>query len=196
VRLAEMRPGAQVLVLGGGIIGLGAALAAARTGASHVTVAEPLGERRAIAEQLGLAAVHPDEIFEAGARASDRFDLALDCVARGETIAASVRATGRKGTVMLVGIWADEVPLPVSRVVENETRVLGSFAYSHGDFVEVAEWVGSTDMDLSPIIQLRVGFDGVIDAFERYADGSLDAMRTLFQPERSGIGQRAVGGSA
>jgi threonine dehydrogenase-like Zn-dependent dehydrogenase len=102
---------------------------------------------------------------------------------------------------MLVGIWADEVPLPVSRVVENETRVLGSFAYSHGDFVEVAEWVGSTDMDLSPIIQLRVGFDGVIDAFERYAEGSLDAMRTLFQPgrpapERPASGQAAVGGSA
>jgi len=191
VRLAGMRPGSAVLVVGGGIIGLGAALSAARKGAARVTVAEPLPERRAVAEQLGLAAAHPDEILGGGGRACDPFDLALDCVARPETIAASVHATGRKGTVMLVGIWADEVALPVSRVVENETRVMGSFAYSHDDFVEVAEWVSSTALDLSPIIQLRVGFDGVIDAFESYADGSLDAMRTLFQPD---VG--VAGGSA
>jgi len=174
---AQLQGGAEVLVVGGGIIGLGAALAAARRGAA-VTVAEPLAERRAVAEGLGLAAAHPDEVLGS----ERRFALALDCVARPETIAAGVNATGRGGTVVLVGIWADEVAFPVSRVVENETRVIGSFAYRHEDFVEVARWIGEAELDLAPLIELRVGFGGVIDAFEGYADGSLDAIRTVFQP--------------
>jgi|GEM_PF-3373063 len=177
VRLAGIGAGSPVLVLGGGIIGLGAALGARRRGA-EVVVAEPLPGRRRVAESLGLATADPDAVAAAGAS----FEFALDCVARPQTIATAVAATGRKGTVVVIGIWADEVAFPVSRLVENETRILGSFAYTHQDFVNVADWIDSTDLDLAPLIELTVGFDGVIGAFERYADGSLDAIRTVFRP--------------
>lgn len=179
VRLAGSGEGERVLVVGGGVIGLGAALAAFRRGAA-VTVSEPQAERRAVIEGLGLTAVAPEEVEALGAA----FECALDCVARPETLAAAVDAVGRSGTVVLVGIFSDEVPLPVSRVVENETRVIGSFAYRHEDFVNVAEWIAAAEVDLTPLIELRVGFDGVIEAFERYADGSIDPIRTLFQPAR------------
>ncbi len=178
VRLADVSAGDRVLVVGGGVIGLGAAFAAARRGAS-VTVSEPQAERRAVIADLGLAAVSPPELDSL----PPDFACALDCVARPETITAGVRAVGRSGTVVLVGIWADEVPFPVSRMVENETRIIGSFAYVHEDFVNVAEWVGQTDLDLGALIELRVGFDGVIDAFDRYADGSFDGIRTIFKPD-------------
>jgi 2-desacetyl-2-hydroxyethyl bacteriochlorophyllide A dehydrogenase len=177
VVLAEVAAGERVVVIGGGIIGLGAAFAAARRGA-EVTVSEPMPERRRLAAELGLEAVSPEEL-----EGRDGYKVALDCVARPETVAAGVAATGRLGRVILVGIWADEVPLPVSRAVENETTVRGSFAYLHEDFVRVSEWIDSTDVDLARLIELRVGFETVIGAFERYADGSLDAVRTVFKPE-------------
>ena len=179
VRLAGVESGERVLVIGGGAIGLGAALAAARRGA-EVTVSEPQPERREVVAGLGLTAVAPEEVGELGSA----FGSALDCVARPQTMAAAVDAVGRSGTVILVGIWADQVPIPVSRVVENETRIIGSFAYLHEDFVNVAEWIATGEVDLSPLIQLRVGFDEVIDAFERHADGSIDPIRTLFQPAK------------
>ncbi|MEZ5076794.1 MAG: alcohol dehydrogenase catalytic domain-containing protein [Solirubrobacterales bacterium] len=176
VVLAEVGAGERVLVVGGGIIGLGAAFAAARRGA-EVTVSEPMPERRRLAAELGLEAISPQEL-----EGREGYAVALDCVARPETIAAGVAATGRLGRLILVGIWADDVPLPISRVVENETTVRGSFAYLHEDFVRVAEWIESTDVDLARLIELRVSFDDVIDAFDRYADGSLDAVRTVFKP--------------
>jgi threonine dehydrogenase-like Zn-dependent dehydrogenase len=49
----------------------------------------------------------------------------------------------------------------------------------------VAAWVASGETDLSPMIQERVGWDGIVGAFERYGDGSLTAMKTLFQPTGS-----------
>jgi len=164
VQLAGARPGERVLVVGGGVIGLGAAFAAAR---------------RELIAGLGLTAVEPAELDAL----PPHFALALDCVARPETLAAAIRAVGRSGTVVLVGIFSDEVPLPVSRVVENETRILGSFAYVHEDFENVAAWLAETDLDLDRLIELRVGFDGIIDAFDAYASGSFDGVRTIFQPD-------------
>jgi threonine dehydrogenase-like Zn-dependent dehydrogenase len=192
VRLAAPSAGDAVLVIGGGIIGLGAALAARRQigAVGNLLVLEPRPERRALCEALGLRAAAPEELLGAGvadsargvAGMAGRFDLALDCVARPETFAGAVQAVRPQGQIMLVGIWADEIPLPVSQVVWRETRIAGSFGYSDADFADVARWVGSGAADLSPLVQARVGFDGVIGAFEQYASGSLTAVRTLFQP--------------
>jgi threonine dehydrogenase-like Zn-dependent dehydrogenase len=70
----------------------------------------------------------------------------------------------------------------VSDVVGRETRIHGSYGYSNADFADVTAWVGSGEADLAPLIQHRVGFDGVVDAFAAYADGSLTAIRTLLRP--------------
>ena len=181
LRLADPAPGASALVVGGGPIGLGAALAARRRLGDGVLVLEPLPERRALCERLGLRAAAPEDVL-GGER---RFDVAVDCVARPETLEGAISAVPPQGTVVLVGIWSDYIPLPVSTVVWRETRIVGSFGYSRYDFSDVARWIGTSGVDLSPIIERRVRFDGVIGAFEAYADGSLAAVRTLLQPEEA-----------
>jgi threonine dehydrogenase-like Zn-dependent dehydrogenase len=178
VRLAGLDPVDVVLVIGGGIIGLGAALAARRVVGDRVLVLEPSAPRRAIAARLGLAAAPPEDVLGGDAV----FDVAIDCVARPETFAGAIAAVPPSGLVVLVGIWADEIPLPVSAVVGRETRIMGSYGYDDADFADVVAWVGRGEVDLDPLIEHRVGYDGVIGAFAAYADGSLDAMRTLFQP--------------
>ncbi|MCW2954965.1 MAG: zinc-binding alcohol dehydrogenase, partial [Conexibacter sp.] len=137
-------------------------------------------ERRALCAALGLEAAEPGAVLGSGAR----FDVALDCVARPETFAGAVRALRPQGLVVLVGIWEDEIPLPVSDVVWRETRIAGSYGYSPADFADVVAWVGRGEADLGRLVQRRVGFDGLIPAFAAYADGSLGAVRTLFQPDR------------
>jgi len=178
LRLADPKPDDSVLVIGGGIVGIGAALAARRRVGDRVLLLEPIAERRVICEQLGLKTADPSEILGSGAQ----FDLALDCVARPETFAGAIRAVPLKGIVVLVGIWEDEIPLPVSDVVGRETRIYGSYGYSSADFQDVVDWIGSNEVDLEPIIERRVGFDEVIAAFDGYADGSVNHVRTLFQP--------------
>lgn len=180
VRLARVRQGDAVVVVGGGIVGLGAALAAQRREPESVLVLEPLAARRALAERLGLQAAAPEDVLGSGRV----FDVALDCVARPETFRGAVEAVRPQGLVVLVGIWKDEIPLPVSSVVWRETRIVGSYGYSHEDFADVTAWIGSDGVDLAPIIEHRVGFGEVIETFESYADGSLAAVRTLLQPAR------------
>jgi L-iditol 2-dehydrogenase len=143
-----------------------------------VLVLEPKAARRALAARLGLAAAAPEEVLGGDAV----FDVAIDCVARPETLAGAIAAVPPQGLVVLVGIWADEIPLPVSAVVGRETRIMGSYGYDPADFADVVAWVGRGETDLAPLIEHRVGYDGVAAAFAAYADGSLDAVRTLFQP--------------
>jgi threonine dehydrogenase-like Zn-dependent dehydrogenase len=180
VRLADPPAGSSALVIGGGPIGIGAALAAKRRVGDDVLVLEPLPERRALCERLGVSALAPEDVL----RAHARFDLALECVARPETLAGAISAVPPQGLVVLVGIWSDHVPLPVSDFVWRETRLIGSFGYSHADFADVAAWMRESGVDLSPIIEERVGFEDLIEAFDAYADGSLNAVRTLLQPAR------------
>lgn len=178
VRLAEVQAATSVLVIGGGMIGLGAGLAAQRRTDAEVLVLEPQAERRALLAALGLPCASPDRILGSGTE----FDVAIDCVARPETFAGAVAAVPVNGLVVLVGIWEDQIPLPVSVVVDRETRIRGSYGYSHADFDDVVAWIGRREVDLSPIIQHRVGLREAISAFEAYADGSLNAVRTLVQP--------------
>jgi threonine dehydrogenase-like Zn-dependent dehydrogenase len=84
---------------------------------------------------------------------------------------------------VLVGISSDEIPLPVSKVVWNETRIVGSYGYTHEDFADVAAWVASGEADLAGAVGHRVGYDGLIGAIRAYGDGSLTAVRTLFRPD-------------
>jgi L-iditol 2-dehydrogenase len=67
LRRARVGGGTRLLVIGGGQMGLLMAQAGRAAGAG-VTVAEPLPERRALAQELGLRAVEPDAA--AGARAT------------------------------------------------------------------------------------------------------------------------------
>lgn len=173
--LAGPAPGG-VLVVGGGPIGLGAALSARRRGAERLVLSEPDPHRRGIAEALGL------ETHDPGSGASlEGFGAAIECVAAPATLATAVAAVRPAGQVVVVGLGAPEIPLPVERLVVGERVVRGSFNYTRESFADVARWVMSGEVDLAPVIESRVAIDGLPDAFAEYADGRRRDMKTLYR---------------
>jgi threonine dehydrogenase-like Zn-dependent dehydrogenase len=72
----------------------------------------------------------------------------------------------------------------VSEVVGRETRILGSYGYTRSEFAGVVDWLCGREVDVSILIEHRVGFDGSVAAFDGYMDGSLTAVRTVLQPTR------------
>jgi threonine dehydrogenase-like Zn-dependent dehydrogenase len=166
-----------VLVLGGGPIGLGAALGARRRGIERVVVSEPVAHRRAIAEALGLATYDPTSDPE-----PEPFSAAAECVALPATLEAALALTRPGGEVAFVGLGEPVLPLPVERLVVGERALKGSFNYSREDFADTARWVASGEVDLAPVIEARVDLDGLVTAFRAYADGTTAAMKTLYEP--------------
>lgn len=166
--------GTDVLVVGGGPIGLGAALAARSRGA-RVALSEPQRHRREIAARLGLEALAPDEL------AGRRFDLAIECVGHSATLAAALAAVPPKGVVVFVGLAEETIELPATPVQVGERVVRGSSCYTRDDFRAVVERLAGGEVDLSPVIEARVGLDALPDAFRGYAEGRSDAMKTVLQ---------------
>jgi len=167
----------EVLVVGGGPIGIGAALASRRRGAQRVVVSEPLAHRRELAAGLGFEAIDPgSEKVPRGA-----FSVAIECVGHSVTLASALDAVRVRGTVVFVGLAEETIELPATPLMVGERIIVGSAAYSNEDFRDTVEWVASGGTDLAPIIESRVDLDGLPAAFEGYADGSIDALKTLLQ---------------
>ena len=178
-RIAALRPGQDVLVVGGGPIGIGAALAARRRGAARVVVSEPLAHRRSVAERLGLETHDPS-----GGELPVRFGTAFECVGHSATLAAALTSVPPKGLVMFVGLAEEMIELPATPLMVGERTISGSAAYSNEDFRDTAAWIASAEEDLSPLIENRVDLDALPEAFREYAEGSLHAVKTLLQPAR------------
>jgi 2-desacetyl-2-hydroxyethyl bacteriochlorophyllide A dehydrogenase len=177
-RVGDVRPGTEALVVGGGPIGIAAALAARRRGADRVVISEPLEHRRQIAEELGFETIDPHR--EETPRSA--FPVTIECVGHSETVNAALEAVRPRGTMVFVGLAEETVEVHATPLMVGERVIRGSAAYAMDDFQDVTSWIASAEVDLSRLIELRVDLDGLSDVFDRYADGELQAMKTLLQP--------------
>ncbi len=58
-------------------------------------------------------------------------DVLLECSGHPAATADAVQAVAPAGTVVLVGMGGEELPLPLSRIQERELTVTGTFRYAH-----------------------------------------------------------------
>ena len=130
-RIDAVAAGADVLVIGGGPIGLLAAHVA-RTRGAEVTVADAVAGRRAAAAEIGMTAVLDD----ASSAAVGRFDVVVDAVGVEATCLAAIRATRRGGRVTMIGLGAAEARVPLAGMVREGVTLRGHYAYTRADFVE------------------------------------------------------------
>jgi len=170
--------GDEVLVIGAGPIGLGAALAARRRGAGRVRLSEPNAHRRRVAASIGFDTIDPlaDELPRSAVR------VCLECVGFSTTLAAALDAVPPRGRVVFVGLAEETIGLPTTPLMVGERTIVGSSAYTMRDFRETAGWIAAAEEDLSPVIERRVNLDGLPEVFAAYAEGTLDAVKTVFQP--------------
>ena len=178
VRIAAENLGDSVGVVGGGMIGVAAAIAARRRGVRDVVIVEPVERRRQIAERLGFDALPPEAI-------PCELETTFECVGAQSTVEAAIKATRRGGTVVCVGVAELELRVPVVALVIEERRLLGSSAYTRPDFVAVADMLDGLDLDLGVLIEARTDLVGAPQVFAAYAAGQMTAMKTLVLPRGS-----------
>jgi len=127
---AGVEPGSSVLVVGAGGVGQFVVQGARIAGAAEIVCADPLEERRALAERLGATrTVAPDEL---GATMKEALpggaDYAFDAVGDPETTAVAFRWTRNGGLCVIVGLPAAGRRLDLDPVdfVRRERRLTGT----------------------------------------------------------------------
>jgi 2-desacetyl-2-hydroxyethyl bacteriochlorophyllide A dehydrogenase len=130
-RLDQPAESAAVLVLGGGAIGLAAALVARRAGVRALWIAEPNAERRALlAKQGGMQAFDPSD------GGPSEVDLVIDAVGAAATRATASRVVRPGGVIVHVGLLPGNEGFDIRRITLQEINLSGSYCYTPEDFAE------------------------------------------------------------
>jgi 2-desacetyl-2-hydroxyethyl bacteriochlorophyllide A dehydrogenase len=172
IAIAGIEPGARLTVIGGGPIGIAAAVAARRLGVQELVVVEPLEHRREKLAALGLPSTTPDD-------APQGVDVVVECVGHAATVHAAIAASRPGGTIVCVGIADPEIAVPWVPLVIEERRLVGSSAYTLDEFRAVAASLAAGDVDFGLLIERRIGLDELPAAFADYAAGRTSAIKTV-----------------
>ena len=118
------------LVIGGGSVGLFAALALKNHGVDEVELAETNDLRRETARKAGIENVY-DPRSEASAESA--YHLVVDAVGGKVTRAAAVTAVRPGGVVMHIGLMDNDGGFDARRMTLQEITVIGSYTYTPVD---------------------------------------------------------------
>lgn len=167
---------ARCLVIGGGAIGLGAALALARQGAREIWLAEPAAARRAIVARAG-----DFRTFDPGAeRGPEGVDLVVDGVGFEATRAAACRAVRPGGVIAHIGLGGAAGGLDVRRMTLQEITFFGTYTYTMTDFRETAAAIFSGAMGALDWVETRPLSEGA-RALEDIAAGRVAAPKLILE---------------
>ncbi|KAL1494455.1 hypothetical protein ABEB36_010053 [Hypothenemus hampei] len=164
--------GDDVLILGSGAIGLATMLAAKAYGASSVFVLDIDDYKLRKAIDLGADCVintknldEEETVRKICQLVGHAPNKTIECCGLEAAIRIGILATKPCGTVVMVGLGADNQCLPVMNSVYKEINIIGSMRYAN-DYETAIDMVSRGKVDIKPIITHRFKLEDACDAFE------------------------------
>jgi L-iditol 2-dehydrogenase len=186
VRISEVKGGETALVIGAGMIGLLTLQAARAAGCKRVFIADVDETRLALANQVGAdETLHSADLIAhiMELTGGEGVDIVLEAVGRNETVAASIDAVRKGGTVTLIGNIAPEVTLPLQKVVTRQIRLQGSCA-SAGEYPQAIELIASGAIQVKPLITAVAALEEGPRWFERLHAREPNLMKVILTPSK------------
>jgi len=174
--LSEMR----CLVLGGGAIGLLAALILKAKGATQIDIAETNALRRE-----SINAQHCGEAYDPIANKppyEGQYDIVLDCVGSGITRSTSCEAVRPGGIISHVGLQDSNDGFDSRRVTLQEVTFLGNYCYTTADMKASIDMLYQNRLGDLSWIDLRPMSAGG-EAFSDLHHGKVAAAKIVLQPD-------------
>ncbi|MBC7284691.1 alcohol dehydrogenase catalytic domain-containing protein [Hoeflea sp.] len=169
VRVADVRPGQKVVVLGPGSIGQAIAIFARQAGAHSVAIAgHDDAPRLEVLSQMGF-----DESFDL-ARPGGRDDLLARCAGadivfeatgHASSIADALELLAMEGTLVLTGIHAEQASLDLLQVVRRKLQIRGSHGTRREDWTHVLRTLAHFGEAIRPMITHRLPLSRALEGF-------------------------------
>ena len=177
LRLASIRPGETVAVIGAGPIGL-LTIAALRTAkAGRIWAVEPLAHRRELARGIGAdAAVEPGEAVKEILSATGQrgVDCAIDCAAGEHTTGQAIQLTRNAGRVVLTGIHSTPLVSMDGSAMRRKELTIFNVRRSNHETEEALELLQAHAEWFRPLLTHTRGIEHIDEAFaiaSQYRDG-------------------------
>jgi L-iditol 2-dehydrogenase len=177
LRLASIRAGEHVAVIGAGPIGLMTIAALRAFNIGRIWAIEPLQHRRELALLLGAdAALEPATAIQELLRdtAGRGVDCAIDCAAAQSTTDQAVHMTRNAGRVALTGIHSTSFVSLDGSVMRRKELTLFNVRRSNHETGEALDLLRAHPDWFQPVLTHERPLDGIHDAFaiaSQYLDG-------------------------
>lgn len=164
IDLCGIRPGHQVVVIGGGMIGLLMLQLAKLAGAAKVALLEPVESKREVGRQLG-ADVCIDPLREdVKARLKEAgmtwIRTVIECVGRSSTIEQAIDLAGNKAVVMMFGLTKPDELISVKpfQIFQKELELKASYINPYTQ-KRALELIDSGRLDVSSMVYEICGLE-------------------------------------
>ena len=175
VRLAGDVAGKAAVVLGAGTIGLLLLSVLRARGAGRVVVTDPLPDKRDRATTLGadvvVDALAADVVTQVRDALGQSADVVFDCVAIQSSVRQAIAMADKGGTVVIVGVPAADVTIPLPIVQDHQIRIQGSATYLPEDYTDSIALLESGAVKSADFITATRPLEQVAEAFELSASG-------------------------
>ncbi|WP_044295365.1 zinc-dependent alcohol dehydrogenase family protein [Robinsoniella peoriensis] len=187
IDMCEIQPGHQVVVIGGGMIGLLMMQLAKLAGAAKVALLEPVENKREVAKKLGAdICIDPiKEDVQAVLKAAGMtwINTVIECVGRPSTIRQAIDIAGNKAVVMMFGLTKPDETIQVKpfEVFQKELVLKASFINPYTQ-KRALDLIDTRRLDVSSMIYEVCGLEnleGVLSKPELRANG-----KYIISPEK------------
>lgn len=133
IDMCEIQPGQQVVIIGGGMIGLLMLQLAKLAGAAKVALLEPVENKREVGRKLGadvcIDPVKEDVKERLAENGMNWVNVVIECVGRPSTIEQAIEIAGNKAVVMMFGLTKpdEEIAVKPFQVFQKELVLKASY---------------------------------------------------------------------
>ena len=185
VKRAKITAGDNVLIVGGGPVGLSVAVWCKFFGARHIIVSDLIADR---AEKVGdfgatgfvdASVSNVPETYEkiVGSPPS----IIFDAVGIAGSMQLSIDYISNYGKVVVVGLCMVSDRFEPATAVVKEVEIIFCFCYEHADFQMTLEMLSQERIEVKGLVTESVGFEQFPEAFERLKQPS-NQIKVMLKP--------------
>jgi len=188
-RIAGMKPGDSVLVVGCGVAGLLHIQLARVSGARFIGAVDIVKSRLKAAEKFGadftlLARENLPEVFKETNKGK-LADLVIICTGAESAFHLAFKSVERGGTIL---IFAPTYPdtrfsLPINELFFNNIKITTSYAGSPSDFRIALDLIGSKRIKVKEMITHRLSLKEIVKGFQLVAEAK-NSLKVLIFPHK------------
>jgi alcohol dehydrogenase, propanol-preferring len=164
--VAGLRLGEKIGIIGLGGLGLNAVSAAGIAGARIIYGCDRSPAKIEAARKAGAHELYADAAELKG----KNLDCVIDFVGIGPTVNAAIAAVRNGGRIVLVGLGANQVPLPTLPLITKQISVAGAWGSTRRELVEVMDFIAAGR--ISSLME-EISLDEVPAGYERLHRGEV-----------------------
>ncbi|XP_073715057.1 sorbitol dehydrogenase [Misgurnus anguillicaudatus] len=170
--------GSVVFVCGAGPIGLVSLLAAKAMGASQVVISDLSSDRLAKAKEMGADFLLPVKKEDTSQELAKKVQgmlgcmpqITIECTGVESSMQTAIYATRSGGVVVLVGLGAEMVTVPLVNASVREVDIRGVFRYCNTWPMAIA-MLAAKKVNVKPLVTHRFPLEQAVQAFETTHQG-------------------------